>query len=130
MIYSNKKLLIIGQGVAEKYPGIAAEIINSMPKRDIKQMPAHLQAYCEMITTDLQSIKGSLYKSTLTEIRKVFISAMLRIYPGQHLLNKTISDIFAIKRANTSKIIKEVTVRYSTDQAFTKKVDQLLNLIQ
>src|SRR5690242_13034235 len=128
MIYSNRQFADIGRRVVADYPALVSVMVceKPQPPKDLSRLLEYLVKYCDLISVEVRSIKGPVYKSCLTEKRKVFISAMVTHYNGQHGLNKQLSQLLNQDSSQLTKIIKEVDFRYKKDQDFIQKVNALL----
>jgi hypothetical protein len=132
MVYNKKTLAKIGRAVLDQHPDIASGIIRSMAIpacADLSMVPTYFALYCQAVQIDPDILKGPVYKSDITEIKKVFISAMINLYSSPHLFNKVISSVLTQNHRTTSWMINEVKVRYQKDIDFTNKVNNTLKTI-
>lgn len=133
MVYTKKTLAIIGREVVDKHPDIATGIIKNIKppsSSDIEKIPYYFNLFCITVEKQPQEITGPVYKSSITEIKKIFMAAMLKIYNRQRLFNKTISTVLDQDRGATSRMISEVEFRYQKDESFSNQVDIIFNKIQ
>jgi hypothetical protein len=117
--------------VMQRHPDIASTMIEetSRPLEDLTKLPEYFIQYCSAIAVEPASIKGPVYKSSITEKKKVFISAMLRIYHDQHRFKTKIAEILDQKLPPTIRMIKEVQVRFAHDEDFKNSVTDILSLL-
>lgn len=132
MTYSKKTLALLGKEVVQRHPELATGILNSFPSptcTDLEKMSEFFKIYCTEIDVKPESITGPVYKSSITEIKKVFISAMINLYGDRRLFNKILSDILEQEPSATTRMIGEVQFRYKKDQVFIEKVNSIVNKI-
>lgn len=132
MTYTNKILAHIGKQVVKQHPDIAIGILESVKKplsTDLEKIPSYFNIYCLHAGIDPQELKGPVYKSSLTELKKVFISSMMNIYDGHRGVNKALSLTLDQQTSYTSRLVKEVDFRYKKDALFIQKVNNILNKI-
>lgn len=130
MRHSRKVLAKLGREVISRYPDIATPILDRMNDRrehDLSKIPDHFNSYCQAIGANPESIKGPVYKSSITELQKVFVSAMTIIYCGKWGLTKTLAGTLGQVPPLTSRWIGEAKARYQKDKPFTEKVNDILN---
>jgi len=133
MIYSNKILAQLGRQVLETYPDLATAIINKRKipvETDLKRLGQYFEIYCAFINEDPSNVRGPVRKAHMTEIQKVFISAMLTLYLDRYQLNKTISEVLMQRPPAVSRIMDEVKVRFDKDKSFAEKVTNILQQIK
>lgn len=132
MRYTTKMLAKLGRIVIKKHPDIATCILDQWRISevvDLAKIPSYFVLYCDILGIEPEKIKGPVYKSSLTEVKKVFIAAMINIYQDQYLFNKTISDTLIQHPYSTSKMVTEANFRYKKEPDFTRRVDNILNKI-
>lgn len=132
MTYTNKTLAKIGKEVINNHPDIASVILEQMPApmcNDLSKIPHYLIIFCQAISIDPSSIRGPVYKSSIAEIKKMFVSAMVTLYNEPHCFSKEISLVLDQDPSITSRMIREVKFRYKKDEDFINKVNIILNTI-
>lgn len=132
MTYNKKTLARIGREVINNHPTIATGIISQFKQAqcdDLTRIPMFFTCYCNTIGVKPETIQGPVYKSQITEMKKVFVSAMIVMYVDKYLLNQYISNALGQPPSTTTWMINEVKVRYKKDIDFTEKVNNILNLI-
>ncbi len=132
MTYSYKTLAIIGKQVVERHPDIANSILQTIATptcTDLTKIPDYFKAYCLDIGVPPETVTGPVYKSSVTEIKKVFISAMLALYGQRHLFKKTITETLNQHPYSTTRMCSEVEFRRKKDVDFIQKVDEALHKI-
>jgi hypothetical protein len=133
MVYPNQTLIRIGREVLKKHPEIATSIIDEIPKpkcKDLDKINNYFKLFCFEIGVKPGDIKGPVFKSCLTEKKKIFIGAMYSLFTNQYRFSKTISGVLMQKHSLTSRMIDEVKFRYQKDADFKKNVDNILNKLQ
>lgn len=133
MVYPNQTLIKIGREVLKKHPEIATSIIEEIPKpkcRDLDKMSNYFKLFCFEIGVKPNDIKGPVFKSSLTEKKKIFIGAMYSLFTDQYRFSKKISETLEQKRQSTDRMLSEVKFRYQRDDDFRSKVDNILNKLQ
>ena len=115
--------------VIRKHPDIASEILVSLPEHpsgDLSLISGYFKLYCNIIETDPMHIQGAVYKSSITEKKKIFISAMMVLYNEQYRLKSILSETLKQQRSTTTAMITEVKFRYQKDTSFHEIVDEIL----
>lgn len=133
MVYPNQTLIKIGRAVLKKHPDIATSIMQDIPKpkcKDLDKISAYFKLFCFEIGINPCDIKGAVFKSNLTEKKKVFIGAMYSLFTDQYRFSKTISGILGQDPSQTTRMMEEVKFRYNRDEDFKNKVDYILNKLQ
>lgn len=133
MVYANQTLIRIGREVVKKHPELAHSIIDEIPKpkcSDLGKISNYFNLFCFEIGCDPDEIKGPVFKSSLTEKKKIFIGAMYSLFTNQYRFSKTISDILDQKHSVTSRMMEEVKFRYERDPDFKDKVNSILKKLQ
>ena len=133
MIYPNQTLIKIGKEVVKKHPELASSIIDEIPKpkcNDLDKISKYFNLFCFVIGVKPCEIKGPVFKSNLTEKKKIFIGAMYSLFTNQYRFSKTISATLGQKHSVTSRMMEEVRFRYERDSDFKDKVDHILNRLQ
>ena len=133
MIYPNQTLIKIGKEVIKKHPEIATSIIEELPKpkcKDLDKIGNYFKLFCFEIGVNPDEIKGPVFKSNLTEKKKIFIGAMYSLFTNQYRFSKTISGILGQDPSQTTRMMEEVKFRYERDCDFKDKVNKILNKLQ
>lgn len=131
MVYSKSTLAQIGKEVISKHPDIASSILDTIkPAKPIKfnlgEIPGYFNDYCTLIQVDPKTLQGPVFKSSVNEDRKVFLSVMIALYGEPFKFNKAISDALEMFPPAITVMSKEVKFRYSKDIEFTEKVNKIL----
>jgi len=131
MTYSKSTLAKIGKEVVSKHPQIASSILQQIsttkPVRfDLAEIPGLFKEYCSIVNIDPESLKGPVFKSSINEDRKVFISVIICMYGEVWGLKKAISDTINIFPQNIGTMTDEIKFRYAKDMSFTEKVNSIL----
>lgn len=132
MTYNTKILAKIGREVVFRHPDIAKGILSKMDqplRKDLDMINPYFLRYANIIQVKPRTIQGPVYKSNMTEAKKIFISAMLQIFTNQYRFNKIISEVLGQRANDTSWMISEVSFRYHKDTEFTQKVDHIIKNI-
>lgn len=133
MIYPNQTLIKIGREVVKKHPELASSIIEEIPKpkcKDLGKINNYFKLFCFEIGVKPDEIRGPVFKSCLTEKKKIFIGAMYSIFTNQYRFSKTVSGILGQDPAQTTRMMEEVKFRYERDFDFRDKVNNILNKLQ
>lgn len=133
MIYSRKILAKLGKMIIIHHPEIANDIIKQLrtaPTLEADSLQFHLHRFCEYSNIDVTSLTGPVYKSALTESRKIFINAILIIYGDQDKMNKTLSNVLKIRPSLISKTISEVKFRYKKEDLFNSASNKAIQYLQ
>ncbi len=133
MFYSNQTLVRIGKEVVKKHPDLATSIIEKIPVpkcRDLSKIKNYFRLFCFETGVRPDEIKGAVFKSNLTEKKKIFICAMYSLFTDQYRFSKTVSEVLEQRRQSTARMLGEVKFRYKIDDNFKWQVDNILNKIQ
>ena len=98
--------------------------------RDLGKISNYFNLFCFEIGVKPDEIKGAVFKSSLTEKKKIFIGAMYSLFTNQYRFSKTISGVLEQDPAQTTRMMDEVKFRYERDFDFRERVNNILNKIQ
>lgn len=132
MVLNTKIYAKIGRQVVAKHPELASAIISGLPKpleKDLSKILDYIDAFIIWSGTPQQMIVGAIYQPHLTEQRKVFICAMVRLYADRHLFQKRLTQVLHMHHSAVSDVVAEVKVRFLKDISFTEKVNAFLSQI-
>jgi hypothetical protein len=85
---SSKEIVLIGKLVKKLYPDLAKEITAKYiwpeaPCSDYKYISLFFDEFCRIKNINPELIKGPQFKTRLVDQRRLFVSAMIRLYNPQ-----------------------------------------------
>lgn len=132
MIYSNKTLAKIGKEIVRHHPAIATAILQEFKKPvsyNLEKIPFYFAEYCTFIGGRPDQYRGPVYKSSITEVQKIFISAMINIYQDQYQFKKKLTETLDQHPSAICRMIGEARFRYDKDWGFKDRVNQAITFL-
>lgn len=133
MRYNKKILAYIGRMAVQKDKHWAAQVAEQMPvpmHRDLTAISKLYKAYCSLQEINPMQLYGSVRLRGLSEQKKLFVGAMVRVYYGVTGMQTEVSTLLGQQLPSINRMVKEDEVRYRCDKTYKEKVDQIVTHIK
>lgn len=135
----------LGRLLTKVRPDIAKELVayyySEQPQpleRDLSKITEYFLLYCRLEKLDPEQYIGNLYKSSLVDVRRYFIAAMLHMYRPKFFyslhgperyrdgLSRKLADILEMDQSFVNKTIKQIVVWQKCDETFKARVEGIV----
>jgi hypothetical protein len=141
-----KTYQMLGKVLSERHPDLANELLAtycniSALDSNLSHIPIYYQQFCDHVRVDPNQYKGKLYVHEKMEIRKLFVSSLLRIYVPQVYLQpknyiviptgflRHMNEAIQAGVPNLSRTIRQVILDEKVYDEYKIKVDSIVDHI-
>jgi len=145
--HSNKTLQALGKLLMIRHPQVAKDLYDSYladqpTDSDYTRIGCYYQKFCGIMGIHEDHCRGALFKHSRSELRRLFISCMLRLYnpavyrqPDSCLINpqglvKQLAEVLCVAAPRVSEAIRQAVAEERIYERYREKVDKIVERIK
>lgn len=143
---TKRQYSILGRLCANQMPDKSRELLSIFNVKPIEQDHSRIGqfflSFCQIHNVNPDDYRGSLFKSTKSDQRRLFVACMVRMYlPHLYVaprgsvrldygFTQSLATALRLKRQNLTKMVREVVVQERAYTEFRAAVDEITNKLK